>query len=157
MEEKGDDREHLLQKQSSDVVPNYEINKNSNHYTLNVNSNTNQKKTENEGKSLNEHQPEFHLAQRNCYENKICKFTICCFYNNYDLTLEEFNAYNMILKEYGKVYDENNEYHENLLKQVYSKLLKYKSSFKLVTNKIENSQNYIDDIWKTIGFQVNFL
>ncbi len=149
---KGDDKEPLLEKEKE----------NSNLF-VNNNKNDLNKGTD----EMSSYQPKYYYSKKGCIENKIMKYLICCFYNNYDFTYQENNCYNELKNSLGCVYDEKNSLHENLLEQFYFKLKSiikelesspnYQESDKSnrstsVTNTLETDKKYIDNLWKVIGF-----
>lgn len=155
---KGDDKEPLLENENQDS-------------RLNVNNNFDLKdKTEKNCNDTSSFQPKYHYSQKGCIENKCTKYLICCFYNNYDFTFQEYSYYSQLKSSIGCAYDEKNPFHENLLEEFYIKLKSlskeletspnYQDSDKTnrstsATNSYDIDKKYIDNLWKVIGFQVS--
>lgn len=148
MYEKNNDKENLLDNEEEcDNEQNQLVNKNEKNNksftSLNVKKDSNlvhdvkkSKATEN-----NHHQPAFLLRQKGCKENKICKFLVCCFYESYDLTIEENELYKQFCKEYGLEYNERVEEHEYHLNEIV-----------ILCDKIFEETKWT---WRELGFQVS--
>lgn len=114
--------------------------KNNNSFTsLNVKSNVLNKNIDN----LMLNQPLFLFRQRSCHEKSVCKYTLCCFYNNYDLNFSEIEIYKKICNDYGQDYNEKLEEHENQLNEILN-----------LSNKIFKEKTLT---WRDLGFQVRII
>ena len=88
---------------------------------------------------ISEMQPSAHEDKKQILEIYCCRFL----FNDYDLTKREYKCFNELKKECLIAYDQNNNTHEKLLKDVYDTFLETFDD-REITNKS----------WKDLGFQV---
>ena len=156
--DKGDENKLLLDEEEDAPVS-----------KLNLRQNNKNKNRENDNDSistqeLKSHQPDFHFNKRSCMEQRMCKFLICCFYSNNDLTIEEYNKYCSLTSKHGIPYDEKNESHEKFLFSLYKAIKNQETQIikTVIKNETERdkytpetlSDDCIDRLWTYIGFKV---
>jgi hypothetical protein len=94
---------------------------------------------------LSEIQPALHEGRKNCCESLFKGL----FITNYDLTINEYKAYNKLKRDCLVSYDENVPKHEEILKDFYQNFVE--------VVELDEQMKVDSRSWKSLGFQVKCL